>query len=132
MNCFKKVLAGAVAGLLAAVAAALILAVPTASAGASLVGLSSWIVLGAAALAGGLFTGRSVGRNGLLWGAACGAVLFAVLMLIGLGLCREVGWTALIKAALCAGVGGLGGAVGVNLSGRRAKSGAVRLLRRRK
>lgn len=71
--------------------------------------------LGIGALFGGCVTAKKAGGKGLLWGAACGALLFAILALVGFAFFQKVSgtslWFRLAVAVLC---GAIGGVLGIN------------------
>lgn len=73
-------------------------------------------VIALAALVGGFAAARLLGERGLLIGAACGALLFVVTMLGGLGIESTAGGAvAFLKPIIAVGFGALGGTAGVNL-----------------
>ena len=66
------------------------------------------------AFVGGLTTALAAGRRGLLMGALCGLVLFFLILLAGFVRFAGVsGGTAVLKAAVLAVAGGIGGLLGV-------------------
>lgn len=104
---------GIVFGALLLVAAAAVMAAVGTSAAVLPIALA---VIALAALAGGFTAARLLKERGLLIGAACGALLFAVTVLGGLGTDGTVsGVIALLKPIIAVGFGALGGVSGVNL-----------------
>lgn len=115
-------LAGTVAGFAVCLVVLLVMALvltwqdmPLAAAGYMAVA-----ALGAGALVGGVVAARKAGGHGLVWGAACGAILFLIPLLIGWLFFPDVSgvsvWFRLAVAVLCAAVGGV---LGVNAGQRR-------------
>lgn len=69
----------------------------------------------AGAAVGGFLTARLRGENGLLFGAACGFILFLLVMLAGFIMLHQLrGGYALLKLGLMLAAGAVGGIVGVN------------------
>lgn len=109
--------AGVGVGLLLMLATAAVMALVQVS--AAVVTPMAMGVLAVAALVGGFVTARLSRERGLLYGAACGLLLFLVVAVIGLAVMREIrGTTLFLKLALTVGGGALGGILGVNV-GRR-------------
>lgn len=104
---------GIVCGALLMLAAAAVMA----SVGTSAAVLPAALaVIAMAAFAGGFTAARLFKERGLLIGAACGALLFAVTVLGGLGVDGTTsGVMALLKPIIAVGFGALGGVSGVNL-----------------
>lgn len=104
---------GIVCGALLMLAAAAVMA----SVGTSAAVLPAALaVIALAAFAGGFTAARLFKERGLLIGAACGALLFAVTVLGGLGVDGTTsGVMALLKPIIAVGFGALGGVSGVNL-----------------
>ncbi len=68
-----------------------------------------------AALVGGFLTARLRGENGWLFGAACGLILYVLVMLTGLVMTHQLkGGYAFLKLALMVLAGAVGGVLGVN------------------
>ena len=104
---------GIVCGALLMLAAAAVMASVGTSAAVLPVALA---VIALAAFAGGFTAARLFKERGLLIGAACGALLFAVTVLGGLGVDGTTsGVMALLKPIIAVGFGALGGVSGVNL-----------------
>ncbi len=77
------------------------------------------VVLSVAALVSGFVAARIARERGLLYGAGCGMLLFLITAIAGLGAEQTAqGSLLLLKLALAAGCGALGGIVGVNLKRR--------------
>lgn len=77
------------------------------------------IAAAAGALVGGFFCARIARQKGLLWGALCGLLLYLLILLAGTIWFRDSQssyW--LIKLAILASCGGVGGVLGVNLKKR--------------
>ena len=66
------------------------------------------------ALPAGWAAARCAGRRGLLWGAVCGALLFLIILLVGLFRGGVEGGSAAIKLAALVFSGAVGGILGVN------------------
>ena len=104
---------GSLFGVLLLLAAAAVMASVGTSAAVTPVVLA---VIVLASLVGGFTAARSFKERGLLIGAACGALLFALTVLGGLGIESTVsGAVALLKPILAVGGGALGGVSGVNI-----------------
>lgn len=71
------------------------------------------------AFAGGYLCARINKSMGLAMGAACGGLLFLVLLIAGLGFGGGIGLFTLVRALLMAVCGGIGGILGVNRRKRR-------------
>ncbi len=72
-----------------------------------------------AALAAGFTAARLAGKNGLLLGAACGLLLFLIILIAGFARYAGVdGGTAVIKLAALVVAAGFGGLLGVNRRSR--------------
>ncbi|MBQ3141157.1 MAG: TIGR04086 family membrane protein, partial [Clostridia bacterium] len=126
----KKAFAGALTGVAVAVLTAAVLAVAVSGRGAAGAEKISWAVLIAAALTAGLVTGRKIGSGGAVWGAVSGLMLFAAVLLTGLGLCKTVDLSALYKALTCVLGAAVSGVAAVNLKTGRRVGHRARLRRR--
>ncbi|MBQ2779989.1 MAG: TIGR04086 family membrane protein [Clostridia bacterium] len=68
-----------------------------------------------AALVGGFLTARLRGEKGWLFGAACGLILYVLVMLTGLIMTQQLkGGYAFLKLVLMVLAGAVGGVLGVN------------------
>lgn len=68
------------------------------------------------AFIGGLVAARMAREKGLLLGAACGLVLFLILLVAGFAVLKEIrGTYAVVKLLVLIGCGAVGGVLGVNL-----------------
>lgn len=104
---------GILFGVLVLLAAAAVMAAIGTSAAVTPVALSA---IALAAFVGGFTAARLLRERGLLIGAACGALLFAVTVLGGLGVDGTAdGVAAILKPIIAVGFGALGGVSGVNL-----------------
>ncbi len=117
----RPLLVGTAVGILVTVllllAAALLMAsIQLPSAAVTPIALAT-VALGA--LAGGFTAARISRERGLLYGAACGLLLFLIIAVAGmLAMPSTSGATTFVKLALTVGLGALGGILGVNV-GRR-------------
>ena len=74
------------------------------------------VAAAAGAFVGGLVCARIAKMRGLLFGAACGLVLYLIVMIAGFALLREIrGGYAVVKLAVMLGCGAVGGVLGVNM-----------------
>ena len=71
------------------------------------------------AFIGGMVSARIAKMKGLLYGAACGLVLYLLVMIAGFAFLKDIrGWYALIKLAILVGSASVGGVIGVNMRKR--------------
>lgn len=67
------------------------------------------------AFIGGFVGARSVGSRGLIFGAACGVLLYLVVMIAGFAMLKDIrGWYALLKFVIMTVSAAIGGVIGVN------------------
>ncbi len=105
---------GALLGVVLLLAAAAVMASTGIPTGA--VAPIALAVMSLSALAGGFVTARLARERGLLWGAACGLLIFLIVALAGLSVEHTVQGTSLfLKLALTVACGALGGVLGVNV-----------------
>lgn len=72
------------------------------------------VAVGVGGLAGGFTTGLGIKKNGLLWGALCGTLLYLILLMAGLARGGVAPGYAAIKWAVLTVCSAAGGVVGVN------------------
>lgn len=71
------------------------------------------------AFIGGMVCARIARVRGLIFGAACGLVLYLVVMIAGFAMLKDIrGWFALVKLLIMTGCGAIGGVIGVNIRKR--------------
>ena len=105
---------GAISGVILLLAAAAVMASTGIPTGA--VTPIALAVMSLSALIGGFVTARLARERGLLWGAACGLLMFLIVALAGLGVEHTVqGISLFLKLALTVACGALGGVLGVNI-----------------
>ena len=69
---------------------------------------------------GGFTSARAAGSRGLLYGAACGALLYLIVMIAGFSVLKDIrGLYALIKLLVMVVCAAVGGVAGVNSHRRR-------------
>ena len=69
---------------------------------------------------GGFVCARVAGSRGLFYGAACGALMYLLIVIAGFSLLQDIrGWYALIKLVVVIASSALGGVYGVNMRRRK-------------
>lgn len=72
------------------------------------------------AFVGGLVCARISGSHGLIYGAACGALMYLLIIIAGFSLLNDIrGWYAVIKLVAVLASSAAGGVYGVNMRRRR-------------
>ena len=118
----RPLLTGTIAGLLCCFAALLLFSAIMAAQDIPQMAVTPMAVVAAAfgAFIGGLISARAAGSRGLLYGAACGAVMYLIVMIAGFAVLKDIrGIYALVKLAVMVGCAGIGGVIGVNMRKRR-------------
>ena len=117
----RPVIVGAVIGALCCTAILLLMAAVMAAQDIPRSAVTPMAIVAAAvgAFIGGFVSARIAKERGLLFGAASGLLLYALVAITGLIFLKEVrGIYLLIKAAVMIGCGAVGGIIGVNLRKR--------------
>lgn len=117
----RALLIGVAAGTLVCLLLLFIMAAIVASQDIPTVAVTPMAVIAASigALVGGFFSARIARKNGLLVGVLCGLLLYGLILLAGTIFFQDADssfW--LIKLAIFAACGGVGGILGVNLRKR--------------
>ncbi len=117
----RPVLIGAIVGVVCCLIALLLCAAIMAAQDIPQMAVTPMAVMAAAlgAFAGGLVAGKLAKTRGILYGAACGGVLYLLVMIAGFAVLQDIrGVYALVKLAVMIGCGAVGGIVGANLRRR--------------
>lgn len=73
------------------------------------------IAAAAGSFVGGLASAKAAGSRGIVYGAACGAALYLLVMIAGFAVLKDIrGIYALVKLAVMVGCAAVGGIIGVN------------------
>ncbi len=117
----RPILIGAVVGVVCCLLMLLLFAAVMAAQDIPQMAVTPLAVIAAAfgAFVGGLVAAKVAGVRGLVYGAACGAVLFLLVMIAGFIELKDIrGIYALVKFAVMVGCGAVGGIIGVNFRKR--------------
>ncbi len=117
----RPILIGAVAGIVCCLLLLLLCSAVMAAQDIPQMAVTPMAVVAAAigAFVGGFIAARAAGARGIVYGAACGAVLYLLVMIAGFAVLKDIrGVYALVKLAVMVGCGAVGGIVGVNFRKR--------------
>lgn len=113
----RPVFFGTVIGMLCCLAVLLIFAMVMAARDIPQAAITPMAVVAAAigAFVGGFMSARSAGSRGLAYGAACGALMYLLILIAGFSLLQYVnGWFAVMKLFAVVASAAVGGVYGVN------------------
>lgn len=113
----RPLLWGALAGVLVCVVLLALMAAVLSTGGVPKTAATTLAIAAAVvgAAVGGFLAARLRGKNGWLFGALCGFILFLLTMAVGFSLLQQIrGGTALLKMVLMSVAGAVGGMFGVN------------------
>lgn len=117
----RPVIIGAVVGAIFCMVALLIMAAIMAAQDIPKSAITPMAVVAAAlgAFIGGFVSARIAKEKGILFGAACGLLLYLLILVAGFAMLKEIrGVYAIVKLAVMVATGAVGGIIGVNLRKR--------------
>lgn len=121
MKWLRPILIGTIAGAICCLVLLLLFAAVLAAQDIPQMAVTPMAVAAAAvgAFIGGLVCARVAGSRGLVYGAACGALLYLIVMIAGFAMLKDIrGVYALVKLLIMIGSAAIGGVVGVNTKKR--------------
>lgn len=121
MKWLRPILIGTIAGAICCLVILLLFAAILAAQDIPQMAVTPMAVVAAAvgAFIGGLVCARTAGSRGLIFGAACGALLYLVVMIFGFAMLKDIrGVYALVKLLIMIGSAAIGGVIGVNTKKR--------------
>lgn len=120
-RCVRPVLIGAAVGAFCCLAILMLCAAVMAARDIPQMAVTPMAVIAAAvgSFIGGLVSARAAGSRGIVYGAACGVVLYLLVMIAGFAVLKDIrGIYALVKLAVMVGCAAIGGIIGVNVRRR--------------
>lgn len=118
----RPILIGTIFGMLLCMAVLLVFAMIMAAQDIPQMAVTPLAVIAAAAgsFLGGMISARVAGSRGLMFGAACGALLYTLVMIMGFAMLQDIrGWYAIIKLLIMVACAAMGGVFGVNSRRRK-------------